>query len=124
MIAPMDPRIGVLNSGVHYAFVDGYDKPEFRGTREEVEVRLGLRPAPVAKPKRPRSVYLYRVKVTPSVIGYTSTGFGGGSETHGAYFIEVYAANGKEAISKARKERRDEEGRFAVPATFKAERIA
>jgi hypothetical protein len=44
---PIDSRIGVLNSGQHYAFVDGC---EVRGTREEVEIALGLREAtaPVA----------------------------------------------------------------------------
>lgn len=44
----LDPRIGVLNSGKFYAFVHGYDKPETVGTREEVEVALGLRTMPVA----------------------------------------------------------------------------
>lgn len=44
LAAPMDPRIGILMRGghhVHYAFVDGYDKPAFEGTREAVEERLG-----------------------------------------------------------------------------------
>lgn len=43
----LDPRIGKLNSGKYYAFVDGYDRPEFIGTLEEVEIALGLRQKPV-----------------------------------------------------------------------------
>lgn len=39
----LDPRIGTLNSGQFYAFVDGYDAPEVVGTLQEVEVALGLR---------------------------------------------------------------------------------
>lgn len=46
--AHLDPRIGVLNSGRFYAFVNGYDRPEFTGTREEVEVALGIRIARTA----------------------------------------------------------------------------
>jgi hypothetical protein len=49
----LDPRIGVLNSGVYYAFAHGYNKPETRGTLEEVEIALGLRAAPPA-PKKGR----------------------------------------------------------------------
>ncbi|WP_304350045.1 hypothetical protein [Comamonas testosteroni] len=40
--AQLDPRIGVLNSGRFYAFVNGLDKPETVGTREEVERALGV----------------------------------------------------------------------------------
>lgn len=56
MILPTDPRIGVLNSGVYYAFVDGPHKPETRGTLEEVEIALGLRtpPEPPPTPLRDR----------------------------------------------------------------------
>jgi len=39
----LDPRIGTLNSGQLYAFVDGYDVPEVVGTLEEVEAALGIR---------------------------------------------------------------------------------
>ncbi len=38
----MDSRIGVLGSGVFYAFPNGYDKPEVRGTLNEVEAALGI----------------------------------------------------------------------------------
>lgn len=41
----IDPRIGALNIGKFYAFVNGYDKPETVGTLEQVETALGLRVA-------------------------------------------------------------------------------
>lgn len=40
----MDARIGIFNNGEYYAFVDGYDAPEVRGTLDQVEIALGLRP--------------------------------------------------------------------------------
>ncbi|TES65655.1 hypothetical protein E2P84_36620 [Burkholderia cepacia] len=43
--AKLDPRIGMLNNGKFYAFVNGYDKPEIIGTLDEVETALGLRKA-------------------------------------------------------------------------------
>ncbi|AFU86755.1 hypothetical protein D869_gp159 [Caulobacter phage CcrRogue] len=47
----IDPRIGVLNSGVYYAYVNGYHQPETRGTLEEVEIALGVRkPKPAPAP--------------------------------------------------------------------------
>ncbi len=36
----LDPRIGVLNSGKYYAFVNGYDHPETVGTLEHVQRAL------------------------------------------------------------------------------------
>jgi hypothetical protein len=125
----LDPRIGILNSGVHYAFIDGYDKPEFRGTREQVEQRLGLRPQPQpggaasrgrTQPAKPRSVYLYSVRVSVD----RAMDAWHGTDRSASYTAEVYAANAREAVKKARQERRDEEGRFAAPATFKATRLA
>jgi hypothetical protein len=111
----MDPRIGILNSGVHYAFVNGYDQPEVRGTREQVEVALGLRPA--ARPRQLPSLKRYEVTVTPSVIGHSSAG------AHGAYVEEVDALNSRDAITQARRAYRDEEGRFAPVATYRAKRV-
>lgn len=113
----MDPRIGVLNSGVHYAFVNGYDQPEVRGTREQVEVALGLRTAPAARARRLPSLKRYEVTVTPSVVGHSSAG------AHGQYVEEVDALNSRDAITKARRAYRDEEGRFAPVATFRAKRV-
>ena len=40
--APLDTRIGMLNSGKFYAYVRGYGEPETVGTREEVEQALGI----------------------------------------------------------------------------------
>lgn len=42
----MDPRIGTLireGRPLFYAFVDGYNKPAFEGTRDAVEKQLGVR---------------------------------------------------------------------------------
>lgn len=47
----IDPRIGLLNSGRHYAFVNGYDQPETVGTRAEVERALGILTHGVEKQK-------------------------------------------------------------------------
>jgi hypothetical protein len=49
----LDPRIGVFNSGLFYAFADGYDKPETVGTLEAVEKALGLRTVTATKATRP-----------------------------------------------------------------------
>lgn len=42
----LDPRIGKLNSGLFYAYVNGHNKPPTFGTQEEVEAALGLRERP------------------------------------------------------------------------------
>lgn len=118
----MDPRIGILNSGVHYAFVDGYDKPEFRGTLAEVERALGIE-IKTAQVTRRRSLKRYEVTVTPAVVGYTSTGYGGGSERHGSYTVEIDAETARKAEQEARKAYRDEEGRMAPGVTCKARRV-
>ncbi|MBP8275284.1 MAG: hypothetical protein KAX55_00125 [Propionivibrio sp.] len=47
----LDPRIGKLNGGKFYCFPDGYGKPEFIGTLEEVGSVLGLSPAVAADPE-------------------------------------------------------------------------
>lgn len=59
----------------------------------------------------------YQVTVTPKMTTYSSGG------VHGQYTVEIYAKDSKEAISKARRQRSDEEGRFGVGATFKASKI-
>lgn len=127
----LDPRIGVLNSGVHYAFVNGYHQPEFKGTREEVERELGIRaPAPTDTPsslhktseKRERStikkLHEYEVTVTPTVVSYA------GLTLLDAYVVSVFAATNAAAISAARKQRRESEGRYAVPASYRAKRVS
>lgn len=39
----MDPRIGMLNGGRFYAYVNGHGQEPFIGTLAEVEAALGLR---------------------------------------------------------------------------------
>lgn len=58
----------------------------------------------------------YHVTVTPKVLSYA------GSYTFGAYTVVVEALSAAKAISKARKDRRDEEGRHVPAATFQARR--
>lgn len=114
----LDPRIGMLNSGKFYAFVHGYDKPECMGTLAEVEIALGLRPAPDGNPlpakKKKSGIRLYQVTVTPLIVTYA------GSQVFGQYTVEVYATNATEAITKARQERRAQEGRLGVRASYQA----
>ncbi|POR07681.1 hypothetical protein [Diaphorobacter sp. LR2014-1] len=43
---PLDPRIGMLASGLYYAFVHGPHKPETIGTLAEVHAALGLQYGP------------------------------------------------------------------------------
>jgi len=69
----LDPRIGILQTvtgPVFMAFVNGYDKPETRGTLEQIEVALGLRSAPVAPARKithavRQEMKSYRVEYTP-----------------------------------------------------------
>jgi hypothetical protein len=39
----MDDRIGILNSGTYYAYVNGYNQEPVMGTLEEIESALGIR---------------------------------------------------------------------------------
>lgn len=41
MSSLLDPRIGQLVNGQFYAFLDGYDQPEFRGSLGEVKNAIG-----------------------------------------------------------------------------------
>ena len=125
MTATLDARIGMLNGGRFYCFPNGYGAPEFVGTLEEVEASLGLRappsrplaPASQAKTRRSsESISLrdYEVTVTPAVVLHAGTWAGT------AYVVKVSARNRDEAIRLARAERRDNEGRMAPPATYRA----
>lgn len=108
----MDARIGKLNSGKFYAFVSGYDKPATYGTLEQVEIALGLRKAsPKAKTLRS-----YEVTVTPAIVVYA------GAWKGDSYTVDVSAYTAADAIKQARAKRREEDGRFAVPAAYKASR--
>lgn len=132
----LDPRIGTLVRGVetvYYAFVHGYQADPLEGTQEQVEVALGLRQTPpiaqtaVPSPSQARrrlassgtDLREYMVTVTPSVVTYAGGSYTG-SSTFGEYTVQVLAKSHAQALQKARRERRDEEGRFGVPARFKA----
>jgi hypothetical protein len=59
-VSNLDPRIGYLNSGRFYAYV-GAARKEVMGSREEVEIALGLR-----KKARP-AIRTFIVTVKPGV---------------------------------------------------------
>ena len=123
--ANLEPRIGRLNSGKFYAFVEGYDKPEFVGTLEEVEIRLGLR-QPASKKNRTvatKALRDYDVTVTPKIVTYSGGGWATGGQTFGAYTVRVSAHTSSEAIKKVRQGRNEEEVRYGVKATYRAKRV-
>lgn len=88
----MDSRIGKLNNGQFYAFVDGYDAPEFRGTLEEVEVALGLREK---TPEVTNSGVTFSVMMTLE--------FPAWDEVNGIDLGEFRADNKSSAIAQARR---------------------
>jgi hypothetical protein len=112
----LDPRIGTLNSGRFYAFANGYDQPETVGTLAEVEAALGLRPAPIAPAAKPGRLRTYAVTISPSVVLY-SGGWAGAD-----HVVDIVARSAAEAVKLARRQRREEEGRHAPTATFRAKR--
>lgn len=113
----LDARIGTLlteGRTVFYAFDRGYGQPETRGTLEQVERSLGiLRASGLAATKR-KVLRTFTVTVTPRLVTYGSHG------ANAEYTIDVSAASHADAIKIARQRRRDEDGRFAVPADYKA----
>lgn len=112
-VAAIDPRIGVLmrrGRVVYYAYAHGYDRPPTEGSLKRVMACLGLR-------SRARSVQgarVFVVTVTPRWLTYGSHG------ENGSYTIEVTAPTRDVAIAKARQERRHEEGRYGLPAHYRA----
>lgn len=123
----MDARIGqVMRNGsiVHYAFVNGYAADPFEGTRDEVEIALGLRAPVISKPaaspapvqslnRRPcRQARIYLVTVTPRYTLYA------GSWASHPYTVEVIADNGRTAIRREREAYNLEN--MGNPATFRA----
>ena len=87
----MDPRIGVLNSGQFYAFANGYDQPETRGTLEEVETALGLR-ATTVSPTRTDGRYEVTLHFQ----------FPAWDEVDGIVYADVLARSKAEAVDRAR----------------------
>ena len=56
----------------------------------------------------------YLVTVTPKILSYA------GNCTQGEYTVTIGARTNAEAIKYARRDRRDNEGRYAVPCTYRA----
>ena len=83
----LDPRIGTLNSGKFYAYVNGHSAEPVTGSLVEVEVALGLRKA---APK----VRTFLVTVTPGVVSWNVQ----------QYQVEVDARDRNEAIRRAREQ--------------------
>lgn len=109
---PLDPRIGQLNGGKFYCFPNGYGQPELIGSREEIEVALGLRRRVAASKPKPSRRYL--VTVTPVLHYYI------GAWQSGEYTVEVDATSRSEAIAIVRRQRNENEGRHRVRANFSA----
>ncbi len=107
----------MLSSGKFYCFQNGYGKPELIGTLEEVEVALGIRSANFTA-KRARKIRHYAVTVTPIIVAYA------GSWRGDEYTVEVDARTNSEAITKVRQARNETEGRYGIPATYRAKVIS
>jgi hypothetical protein len=110
---PLDPRIGILANGTYCCFANGYNQPETIGTLAEVQAALGIGKAAPTGPQRP-TPRTYSVTVTPAITIYA------GTNTFGQYTVQVQASTRSQAISLVRQQRRDQEGRYAVPATYRA----
>ncbi len=113
----LDPRIGILNNGDFYAFAHGYDKPETRGTLAQVCRAIGVplsKSGATSRLKKPSQLREYVVTVTPRIKTYAD------AQTFDEYTLTYTATGAQQAISKARQARRDVDGRYAVPATYKA----
>lgn len=125
----MDPRIGVLmRQGKHvfYAYTQGYSLPPFEGGLGEVQRALmgaaasseatGAHSGPPRSAEQAR-LRRYVVEVIPRMTVYA------GTSTYGPYEVEVTARTSREACSKVRADRRREDGRFVVPASFRGRRL-
>lgn len=115
----MDARIGQLirdGKPIFYAFPRGYGQPPVEGNLAQVEMALGLRAGAKERKTAPakRQLRKYLVTVTPSIVTYS------GTHASDEYTLSMWAYSRSEAISKAREQRRENEGRYAVKATFKA----
>lgn len=120
----LDARIGqVMRNGsiVHYAFVNGYDADPIEGTRDEVEIALGLRGRSISKPAMPactinrrpgRLTRIYLVTVTPRYTLYA------GSWANHPYTVEVIADGRRAAIRREREAYNLEN--MGNPAAFRA----
>lgn len=59
----------------------------------------------------------YEVTITPKITSYAD------SSTFGEYVVEVTAKSHADALKQARADRRENEGRCGVPATYRAKLI-
>lgn len=92
----IDSRIGILNSGVHYAFINGYDAPEFRGTLEEVEIALGIR-----EPSEKREVITSASNEDHYTVTMTFE-YPAWDEKDGIVYEDIVACSKADAIRQAR----------------------
>lgn len=88
----LDSRIGMLNNGEYYAFVNGYDQPEIRGTLHKVMKALGLCSDKKENHKNTTTIKKYVVVGTYKFPDCYNHGFE----------FEVYAKNKSEANKIAR----------------------
>lgn len=93
----MDARIGKLNNGTFYAYVNGYAAEPVMGTLEQVEAALGLRPAtlPVQAVKPSKEPKTFSVRMT---FEYPSW-----STVDGILYTGIIASSKQEACKRARK---------------------
>lgn len=91
----MDPRIGKLNSGKYYAYVNGYNQEPVEGTLEQVEVALGIREVvSVAKAKKP-AMKVYNVLLTFEYPAW--------DEKEGILYRDICGSSKKDAIAQVRR---------------------
>ena len=98
----MDPRIGQLNNGKYYAFVNGFNAEPFVGSVEDVEVALGLREqSSKIEPTKPSSTEkTFNVRLT---FEYPSW-----DEKEGILYPGIIASGKADANSQARKRARED----------------
>ncbi|WP_087865707.1 hypothetical protein [Comamonas thiooxydans] len=94
--AQLDPRIGMLNSGKFYAYVQGNGKPETVGTLEEVERALG-----VFKEQTPAPAPANRLKTFDVVMRFASPAW---DEVDGLCYPGIVAEGKAQANQLARKQ--------------------
>ena len=113
----LDPRIGLLSSGQYYCFQNGYAEPELRGSLAEVEAALGIS-GHTGAPRQAQRWNTYEVTVKPLLVTYA------GPDTFCEYRVEVVAVSRAAAIKAIREARQAVEGRYGVPATYRARKKA
>jgi hypothetical protein len=116
----LHPAIGILSTGVHYAFLDGYRDEPFMGSREDVERALGLSVEPQvaqesAMPaKAAQGLRDYEVRISLPMPVYS------GAVSSHTSTERVSASSRNEAIKQARAQYRESQGRHAPAPTITA----